>query len=281
MASRNWPHPVLDAETGDYPNCAFQASFEVAQTRTAYSVTTFFQLGCDTLEEEVRRARAEYAIQVACPRTAYRAIFRTQDEELRFSIPEHELRDTFTLSPFVVARKPIKLSSKEFAATFAGLTFDIRPGAILAIAPPTEYVAEKTFDELRNLSAIFEVTRQADATAEAVEYDLNGQKIAIVLPQKVYDQYRLFRRRPPYREMFASSLVLPGLAEALSALQADDGDGELDDSQRWRRAIRRRLRELNRLTYTKDETFKLAQELLEWPFLRTFRAIETAESDER
>jgi len=278
MPTKNWPHPVLDAQTEDYPNCAFQTRFQVRQTKLDYKVVVNFDLGCESLENAVKAGDAQFLVQVHCVKTAYREIFPASVEELEFAIPEHELRDTFALSPFIVARREFDLASDEFAATFKGLKFKMRPGAVLAVGLPAEYEADKVFDELKNISAIFEVIKQPDRQAEAVEYDLTRNKIAIALPHAVYDEYRIFRPRPPYRESFVCSLVLPGLAAALEALGPEDSDG--GDSLRWRRALRRKLKEINKSEVIKDESYKLAQELLEWPFGRALQAIRIAESEE-
>src|SRR6266705_732644 len=218
MPTRNWPHPVLDAQSGDYPNCAFQTRLQISQTKLDYKVRTEFDLGCDSLQKSIDAGDAQFLVQVSCARTAYRDAFSTGAQALDISIPEHELRDTFVISPYIVAKTAFQLGSDELASTFEGLAFTVRPGAVLAAAPAAEYVAEKVFDELKNISAIFEVVKQYDQNKEAVEYDLNRNKIAIFLPHKAYEDYRIFLSRPPYREMFVCSLVLPGLATAVEAL---------------------------------------------------------------
>jgi hypothetical protein len=277
MPTKNWPHPVLDVQSGDYPNCAFQARFEVRQTKLEYKVHAEFDLGCDSLESSIGDGEATYLVQVSCARTAFREAFPTSSGALDISIPEHELRDAFLLSPYIVSKTTFALESEELAPTFEGLTFTVRAGAVLAAAQPVEYVAEKAFDELKNISAIFEVVKHLDKDNNAVEYDLNRKKIGIFLPHKVYEEYRLFRSRTPYREMFVCSLVLPGLAAALESLLAE---GDFGDAQRWKRVLSRRLNEIGRTEYTSDQTFKVAQELLEFPFGRAFQAIRTKESTE-
>jgi len=278
MPTRNWPHPVLDAQSGDYPNCAFQTRLMIKQTKLDYEVQAEFDLGCDSLEKSIGAGDAQFLVQVSCARTAYRDAFPTSAQELDFSIPEHELRDTFIIAPYIVSKATFQLGAEELAPTFEGLTFTVRPGAILAAAPAAEYVAEKVFDELKNISAIFEVIKQYDQHNDAVEYDLNRNKIAIALPHRAYEDYRIFRSRPPYREMFVCSLVLPGLAAALEALGPSDSDSA--DSLRWRRVLRRRLKEIRRIDFNKDESFRIAQEMLEFPFGRAFQAIKIAESEE-
>lgn len=278
MPTKNWPHPVLDAQTGDYPNCAFQTRFHVRQTKLDYKVRAEFDLGCETLEGAIASGKAQYLIQVSCVKTAFRDVYAAGAPQLEFAIAEQDLRETFVLAPYVVSKSDFELASKEFAPTFEGMTFTVRPGAVLAVAPAAEYVADKVFDELKNISAIFEVIKHHDHNAEAVEYDLTRNKIAIALPHEVYDDYRIFKSRPPHRESFVCSLVLPGLAAALEALGPEDAEGL--GASRWRRVLRRKLKELGREEFSKDEAFKLAQELLEWPFGRALQAIRTAESGE-
>lgn len=277
MPSKNWPHPVLDAQTEDYPNCAFQVTFDVEQTKVDYKVRATFDLGCDSLEESIREQDAQYILHVSCVRTAYRQVFPTSTSALEISIPEHELRDTFTVSPYIVSTKEHRLRSGELSPTFEGLTFSVGPGVVLAAAPSVDFFAEKVFDELKNISAIFQVIKHPDAKSNAVEYDLTGHKITIVLPQRSYDDYRIFRSRKPYREMFVCSLVLPGLMTALDALLGSSGADD-EDTLRWRRVLKRKLAELGHHNFSKDDAVKVAQLLLEFPYSRAFQAIRDKES---
>lgn len=277
MAAKNWPHPVLDSTTGDYPNCAFQARTEIRQTRLEFKCRTEFDLGCDTLENCISDGQAEYLVQVSCPRTAYRATFTSARAEIEYSIPEHELRDLFLVAPFIVCKTPFALESDELASTFAGLRFVLSTGAVLASAPATEFYAEKTFDELKNVSAIFEVVRHIDAKNSAVEYDFNRNKIAVFLPHGVYADYRLFKSRTPYRELFVCSLVVPGLAAAIeSSIGEDDEDSA---TYRWRRVLRRQLKAKGIESIQKEDCFKTAQALLEYPHGRALEAIRVRESE--
>jgi len=278
MPIRNWPHPVLDTQSGDYPNCAFQARLEISQTKVDYKVNAEFDLGCDSLERSIGAGQAQYLVHISCARTAYRAAFPTSTPSLDILISEHELRDAFIISPYIVSKADFQLESAELSPTFEGLTFTVRPGAVLAAAPPVEYFAEKVFDELKNISAIFQVIRQINENNNAVEYDLTRNKIAIALPHKAYEDYRIFRSRQPYREMFVCSLVLPGLETALESLGPDDSDS--GESLRWKRVLRRRLAEIGRAEFDKNDVFKIAQELLEFPFVRAFQAIRIRESEE-
>src|SRR5713101_3163509 len=172
MPTRNWPHPVLDAQSGDYPNCAFQTRLQIKQTKLDYKVHAEFDLGCDSLEKSIDAGNADFLVQVSCARTAYREAYPTAAHTLDISIPAHELRDIFVVSPYIVAKTTFQLGADELASTFEGLTFTVRPGAVLAASSAEEYVAEKVFDELKNISAIFEVIRQYDQNSDAVEYEL-------------------------------------------------------------------------------------------------------------
>jgi hypothetical protein len=278
MPTKNWPHPVLDAETGDYPNCAFQARLKVRQTKLDYKIQAEFDLGCDSLDKYIASGNAAFIIQLSCASTAFRRVFSANEPLIDVAVPEHDLRDVFAISPYIVSTSTIELSTHELAPTFEGLTFAVRRGAVLAAAPSAEYVAEKVFDELKNISAIFEVIKHFDQHNSAIDYDLNRNKIAILLPHKVYEDYRIFRGRTPYREMFVCSLVLPGLAMAIEALGPADSD--VADALRWRRALRRKLHLIDRDEFNREDCFKIAQELLEYPYSRAFQAISIAESAE-
>ncbi|MGH7963551.1 MAG: hypothetical protein ACRERD_17295, partial [Candidatus Binatia bacterium] len=64
MRKRSWPHPVLDAEGNDYPNCAFQAAIEARQTRKEYILNARYDLGSETLSNAIADGKATFALHL-------------------------------------------------------------------------------------------------------------------------------------------------------------------------------------------------------------------------
>jgi hypothetical protein len=274
MPKRSWPHPVLDSEGDDYLNCAFQAAVAIKQTRSEFIFQIRMDLSSETLLSAISRGDAVYALQIHCPRTSFRQAFKFQTADLERSIPEHLLRDLFSVRPYIVASKGFILQSPEFNPIFDGMQFQMAAGYVLAIAPSQDYTAEKSIDDLQNIRAIFQVRRQPNPSIRRVELDLMSDRIAIILPQDDFDHYSLFRTRKPYSHIFVCSLVLPALHAALLEIKEDDESAVLN---RWRRVLKRRLEEIGKSNFAIEDTFGIAQDLLEMPYGRAFLAISQTE----
>jgi hypothetical protein len=280
---RDFPHPVLDPTGKDYPDCGFQAATIAEQTKDAFSIDVTFDVGSSSIEGLIKKGRAQYALQVHCPRTAFRRSYLSKKRSWDVDIPESFLRDTFSVTPLIVSVADFAYNSNEFAPIFRGMTFEIRRGFVLAVGPTLEYPAEKDIDDLNRLGAIFQVIRNKKKNAEMVEYDFENQKILILLPPDQFVRYELYRNRRPYTDLLVTTLILPGLTLALDYMktQSDDGSADPDEgAPRWQRALGRRLEQLGLGDFDFEESFAVAQKLLDNPVRRAFAAIDERESGE-
>jgi hypothetical protein len=281
---RDFPHPVLDPTGKDYPDCGFQAATIVEQTPDAFSIDVAFDVGSRSIEGLVSKGRAQYALQIHCPRTAFRRSFVSTKRSWDVDIPEAFLRDTFSVTPLIVSTADFSYRSNEFASIFRGLTFEIRRGYVLAVGPTLEYPAEKDIDDLNRLGAIFQIIRNKKKNAAFVEYDFESQKILVLLPPDQFARYELYRNRGPYADLFVTTLILPGLTLALDYMRTQSADGSEADSDaslpRWQRALGRRLEQLGLSEWDSADSFTVAQKLLENPVRRAFAAIDERESRE-
>lgn len=275
MAKRSWPHPVLDFEGDDYPNRAFQAAIDIRQTRSEFLFKIRMDLSSETLLNAISRGDAAYALQVHCPRTSFRKAFKFKTPDLVQNIPEHLLRDVFTTKPYIAATRKFTLHSSEFNSVFSGMQFQMAPGYILAVAPPIEYTAEKSLDDLQNIRSIFQILRNPDPSVKRVDLDFMADRIAIILPHEDFDRYSLFRLRKPYSHIFVSAFVFPALHAAL--LEVRDENDEAVMSSRWRRVLKRRIKEIGKTGFSIEEAFGIAQDLLEMPYSRALLAISSVE----
>jgi len=279
MAKRSWPHPVLDPEGEDYPDCAFQAAIQVKQTRTEFTLTVQIDVGSETLLSAIREETAIYVLQVHCPKTSYRDAFKFSHSNIEVKIPDEVLRGIFTVRSFIVASRSFSLSSNEFNQIFKDMAFTIEPGYVLAVAPAVEFEAEKSLDDLRAVKAICHIIRNPDPNATKVDFDFNQERIAIVLPQDQFKIYGIFKDRQPYSQIFVASLVLPAVYQGLLIILEENEDGV--GSTRWRRVLKRKIKDIGKEKYAVDESFDIAQDILDIPFVRTFHAIDkTAEEQE-
>ncbi|HUQ21188.1 MAG TPA: hypothetical protein VM099_16330 [Gemmatimonadaceae bacterium] len=281
---RDFPHPVLDPTGKDYPDCGFQTALIVEQRQNDFCLDASFDIGSQSVEGLVNRGKAQYVLQVHCPRTAFRRAFGSKKRSWDMQIEESLLRDSFSVTPQVVSVDDFSYTSKEFAPIFRGMKFDIRRGYVLAIGQTLEYPADKDVDDLNRLGAIFQVIRNKKKTAEFAEYDLEGPKILVLLPPEQYARYDLYKARQPYMELLVTSLILPGLTLAIDYMKTNrldagrDPGADGDSAQRWIRCLEKRLEQLGIDGYDTAESFVIAQRILENPVGRAFAAIDDRES---
>lgn len=278
MSVRNWPNPVIDQDGDDYPGRAFQAAFVVEERRPNYGVKVRCDLGSDTLRALIDEGRAQYVVRVSCGRTNFRQSYPAKTPEWDFMVEESRLRDSFYLQAFVVATQDFAFSSAEWASWFAGLEFEVKCGAILAIGAVVEFIAEKQDDELKSLRSIIQVTPHPTADIKEMTIDYESDRITIFLPVDTMPVYTALRACAPYTEVFICSLVVPALIGAIRIIAMEDEGAHGD--RRWKRTVRSRLKALGVEKLDSDDALGIVQKLLDMPFLRLFDGILKQASDQ-
>lgn len=267
MASRSFPHPVLDPVASDYPNCGIQFRAMMYSSPSAYRFDVGVDLGSETLQAEIDSGNAAYAVQVDCRWTSFREVFQFTGTDHRIEIPEGRLRGSVWLRPYVVAKKAFNLSSDEFDALFKGMSFPLRRGYVLAWDNPLEFDAAKSLDDLKNINSVLQIVR-SQKEGVPIEYGLTGEKIEIHLPKADYEAFSLYKNHPAFRHSLMCMLALPAIACAIQT--------HLDDTSlqtRWSRVIERRIEEYRATGNVDVDPWKLAQLMLDLPISRAMQAM--------
>ena len=239
---------------------------------TLYRFSMGFDLGSDTLLDHIQSGDAAFAVQIDSKWTNYRQVFQFSESEYEVEIPEHKLRGIFFLRPFIVAKKEFKLQSDEFNNLFGGMVFPMRRGYVLAWDNPQEFEAVKNLDDLKNINSVLQIVR-SKKTNVPVEYKLDGDKIEIYLPEKEFEQYSVVKNHAGHRTTLMCLLALPAVAYAIKAYL---DDGEAHSEARWVHVLKRRLEDLSKAGFNKDDDpFRLAQAMLDLPISRAIQAIYT------
>ena len=133
----------------------------------------------------------------------------------------------------------------------------------------------KDTEELAKIPSIFTICKRAiDPNGEA-EFDIEGDKIAITLSERSFQNYKMLTNMPGYLPVFHSMLIFPALIYVFETLRRM-GIEEYED-RRWYIAIKKRLAKYD-VTLTDDTlcdnpSYALAQKLLDMPVERAFDAI--------
>jgi hypothetical protein len=273
MPSKNFPHPVLDPTSTDYPNCAFQFGARMYTTPNHYRFAVQFDLGSETLQSAIDNGNARYAVQVDCRWTSFRRVFKFAQSEGNIEIAENVMRGSVYLSPYILAEDGFVLESSEFNDLFKDMSFPLRRSYVLAWDNPREFFAEKAIDDLKNINSILQIVRSTKVQ-KPVEYNLNSEKIEIHLGQDDFEVYSSYKTNPLYQHSLMCMLALPALAFALTEHLRPDRDS---NTFRWGRVLDRRIADLQLPPDADKDPWELAQTILDLPISRALQSIKIAQ----
>ena len=135
-----YPHPVLSEANKDFINSTFQTDLlsldEKDRDNLIFKMK--YNLKCQGLEELIRLDSAIVIVRITCKRTSYRDYkILDKKKESILRIPKKNVSDEIEIEPWILAHKDISnYKLAEFNQNyFAGLSFQIKKGTILATAP--------------------------------------------------------------------------------------------------------------------------------------------------
>jgi len=289
---RFYPHPVLSYFRDDIVGSQFQATVIVRGTKTAYSFEVTAKTSNRDLVALIGAGRARYAVHVECPITRYRSLFADADERFAFEIPSTAIDGRVEVCSFVLAQEELSpYTNGGFHADYQGVSFNVRKGDTLAVAPDHVFDAEKKTDPLRKIPSIFVVVPNEAPDAPPMDIDTNGPKIRVSLSKTNYDAYAFLRQAQPLHSNLNSMVIIPALVAVLdsikrAAAESTDTLAALE-SRRWYGTLARRLKERwidpgNPDSFA-DSTPTIAQRLVGEPLgdgLKTLRGYEETDESE-
>jgi hypothetical protein len=267
---KSYPYPVLSPLSDDVTPAVFDTTLEVMTTPGAYVLKVRMTIQNTTLLTMIAAGDAHYSLHVECQNNFYRELFRSQDPSQRIEIPADELAGTVEVSSFVTATRDFPAYRVDGAhADYAGRTFIVRTGDVLAVAKSFTFDAEKEQDALKKISSIMQI-QPSDSVADGyldTEFD-NNDRITVFLSKADHEKYGLLRETPGIRGVVIQAISLPVLIEAV-AIVREQQSGESEGLPRWQRRVRLKLAELDPHWETSERTdLHFAQLLLANPFGR-------------
>lgn len=222
------PYPVLASFRDDYLNSAFNAKIEGTQQFGDLQIQVNFELRESHLKALIAQGRAEYAIHIECPTTSYRSCIRTNQDVYSLTLDRSVVRNVVEVCTYVVAKADIEgFISPSFHPDYAGISFDIQKGGILAIGHSVSLKVKDSEDMARH-SSILKVTgadpSQKDSMAVMME---KSGYILISLKPDLYDAYALLGDGGR-ADVILSMIIMPALAMVLTRLKDAEESGESD-----------------------------------------------------
>lgn len=273
---RLYPYPVLSDMTNDYVNSSFGMQLEVSQGMKEICLSIALQLDNKEIEQLIDEGEAEYVIHIECSYTSYRTVIKTDESEIQKRIPEHKLNGKVAICTFIVAKKEIpQYYNSSLNEDYGGMHFSLNRGNIIGIGGQINIEITKEVEELSKIPSIFTICRCAADIDESMKFDITGEKIAITLCNKSFENYKVLSGFPAMLPVLHSMLIVPALIYTFEMLRKE-GIGEFEDL-RWFKSIKRTLNK-NNMTLNEElldtmPSFELAQKSLDLPVNRAFDAL--------
>lgn len=273
---RLYPYPVLSDMTSDYINSSFSMNLQATQGMREICFLISLQLLNKEIERLIADGSAEYVIHIECPYTSYRTVIKTDECEIQKNIPEHKLNGKVTVCAFVIAKNTIsQYYNSSFNEDYEGMSFLLNRGNIIAIGGQINIEITKEVEELTKIPSIFTICRCAEDVDDSMKIDITGEKIAITLCNRSFENYKILTEVPSMLPVLHSMLIVPTLIYTFETLKKE-GISEFEDL-RWFKSVERTLRKndmvLNEGLLDKIPSYELAQKSLDLPIDRAFDAL--------
>ncbi len=234
---RMLPHPLLAPWTDDYVNCSFDLKvLEAALSNGQWvSVKIQFLLCSDSLKSLVADSKAEYVVEVSCPKTFVRGTHRLSEED-ELVLEAENFSQELSMTPYLVSSEQLEnFICPEHADEWAIHRpdgFSVPAAGILAVGQSVRVLLDDT-----SLNSVVDLVANPNVADGTFHVQLDDERIKIHVPYSEKEKIEAVRRRRGAEVEFAAmfpSLYLHAITEALRNLN------EYGES-RWAYAMRTAL----------------------------------------
>lgn len=223
--TKSYPQPVLGNE--DDLGGFFKVEFRYELAKDEVTLSPIFSIKNPSIENLIKNGAASFVAEVECRSTFYRKSFSTRNESARFSIPSRMVRERVIVGFYICADKDIgEYTPSDPHPDYAGSSFEIEKGDVLAIGGFCAFIAEKSFDPLRPPVSSFMSIREGAHHEGIAEIDYDSDKITIILSKAEWRNYLGVRGDKIAEGILHGSIVLPVLVDAIYHLQSASNEYE-------------------------------------------------------
>ena len=270
--NRILPYPVLGNFDAVYPLVKRDDLDPADPDVKKESVHFDFKIhnGNQRIKELISEGKAEYMCDIYCEKTHLQKRELSSEPHFEFDLNRREISGHVSFEFFVVLKESISYSNPEFNEDYAGRTFELDKGDILAVFPNASYNASLLYEEMY---AVGSFIRFKDDGENEYNIDLNEDFIYIKLPHTMYSIYEGYiRGNDDYSDIILSSLVFSALEYAIV-----NYDPDLHSTKDWADALQARFKSVSKNTglelFNPKHAHKIAQLIFQDPFKRLFNQI--------
>ena len=279
IRNRLFPYPVLCKENDDYKGCKFD--IKVDRTEELNNIVLCFDVELDNNEllGLIRSGQAEYIIHIECSNTSFRKVVHSSGKNFKYSIPKSKVNKDIYLVGMVVAKECItKFYSHNFNEDYEeSVAFE--KGAILAYVNLPRMIIYKNYEELASDNSFFSIIKKISEqdTDEPVTFELNGDKIKILVGESVYDECIKFYSNPMMKPIIISILIMPALAYVIEEIRRNGNESYI--KYYWYQKIKtscelKKKRFIEDIIESEATSIEISQEMLQLPIGTAFRNLD-------
>ena len=272
LIDKSYLHPVLRP---GYDDVAGKIDFDLADSikieADKYVIDIDVQFENAPIEKLIADSRAKIYAFVYCKANFYRRAFDLNSFADRIEIPTDDLSGEVEVTIIVAATATLNYQNASQHSDYAGASFAINCGDILAVSETNTFTAEKEFDPLQTFESIISIAGDDSLRpGDPLTINYDNDKIRVVMPDATYQDYRFLKKTTRTVTKTLENLILiPVLITILSEWQNSECYEEENRDRKWFRAINARAENLN----IKDKIgslslFVLAQKMLDAPITR-------------
>ena len=275
IQNRIFPYPILRIQNSDYMECEYISEIELTDRVT--NILVEFKTKLDNLEliRLLEEDKIEFVYRIECPKTYYREIIRTSDENIRFRLDNNNLLEEVKIDSMIVAKEKIdNFYSEDFHRDFKDISFDFDVGNIVGVGKSIIFKSDKNINDLYSVDSIFSIVRRDVDQEDGMRVDINGNgKIQVSLSKLDYNKYAVLVKNQNYKPVLNTMIVLPALIWAFENIRLSEEFYESNKDSRWIKSINIVLEnsnlELTPEVIDRHTSFELAQNLLGMPLYRS------------
>lgn len=261
-----FPYPVLGSFDDILP-APQDPEVEVSKNKTDYHFDIKLKYENKDIERLVTDDFADYVCEITCETTRYRKCHKFKSPHFVIDVPRRAVAGRIVFSCTVTVKRIIlHYVNSGFHSDYAGHTFNMEPGDLLAMFTPFYYVADIKYDKLKAVGTFMEIVPTDDELPSTV---LDKNKIELRLPQVLYNQYKDNPDVSSKPAILHASIVLNSLIYALCRI-------DIYSEKKWAETILYRIDTEDELKEFRDQdpedwrVDKLSQILLGKPYERLF-----------
>ncbi len=281
ITNRLFAYPVLSDEKNDYKQSVFRVKYEQSKGVNDLQLSFDIEMTCQELQDMILNGQAEYVVHLECKTTAYRKTQHSMLPHIDYKIPLGRVNGTLEAAAFIVLKQRVKaFSCTDWVEDFAGMTFDLSQGSILAYENLDSLDVSKEYEEFSNAESIFSVYKILTDEDKPAKIDLESSKIRIGLRTQDYETYSAYARCVELQPLLHAMLIFPALVYVFETLRQDDSEDNMDQGRAWFMALeqsyKKRGVDLMEEVHNDEKTsYQLAQEALVLPISKAMKQIPT------